>query len=152
MSNYYTHFQVSIPVPGMKAKKWANDLLSRARDHEIYNDDEVPKDVLAVFPDWRDFGCVGFEWSFEKRRTGKLSQTFLILGDEGGAATVEHVAQFIGAFIRKFSPMAKIGFQWSNTADRAGESAFGGGACVVTETSEEWFSTLNWLHSKGVAP
>lgn len=144
MSNSYTHFVVGIQVKNPKARKWVETLLDKAHDIEAGYDAKLPKELAAMFPDWEDWPGSGFDYTFQK--DGR--KTILYLEDQAGACNLEHVVSFIQAYLLKFDPKGRVGFEYANTGDRAVPGEYGGGAVVVTATSTKWNSTYEWLQKE----
>jgi hypothetical protein len=54
---------------------------------------------------------------------------------------LDRVVAFVQAFLKTHRPDSSIGFEWAETCSKPRPGEFGGGAILVTATTDEWMST-----------
>jgi len=145
MANNYTKFSLAFKVTP-KACEWIETLLAKAS--AAAGDDTDDKDIQAVFPNWDSTQCVGFEWNIRAEGVGKKCVHTMWICDGGGEGDVDSVANFIKAYLAKFNPKGKVGFEWANTCSSQRVGEFGGGACVVTAKKQKWLGTAFWMNKE----
>jgi hypothetical protein len=138
MANNYTNFSLAFKLKGgTKARRWIEDLLTKAS--AAAGDDTEDKDILAVFKSWENYQSMGFEWDFE-------SNNEMWINDGGGEGNVESVIEFLQAYLAKFDPKGKVGFEYANTCSSPRVGEFGGGAIVVKAKGPcKYVNTGEWL-------
>lgn len=60
----------------------------------------------------------------------------------------EMLAVFLRAFLIRWRPRDAVGVEFALTCSKARPGEFGGGAFVVTATTEHWISTAEWISEK----
>jgi len=75
----------------------------------------------------------GFDWSFQQNIRGE----HLWLSGDGGS-NLEHVADFLHRFIRKFRPNLIFKLTWGEWCDAPRVGEFGGGWLVAHKDGVEW--------------
>lgn len=147
MANNYTHFSMMFRLKGgEKAKSWIESLLRKT--DSLAGDDTDDEEILEAFPNWADYQCTGFEWSIEPDTSEKKEGLALWLRDNGGEGNCEAVATFVQAYLKRFDPKGKVGFQFADTCSSQRVDEFGGGACVVTAKNSKWLNTFTWLNKE----
>jgi chromate transport protein ChrA len=53
--------------------------------------------------------------------------------------------------MRHFNVAGKWGFNWAQNCSKPRLNAYGGGACMVSQTESEWINTFDWLTQQEVA-
>lgn len=139
MANNYTNFSLAFRLKGgARARKWIESLLSKAS--AAAGDDTEDKDLLAAFPSWEHYQSMGFEWDFDESRSE------MWINDGGGEGNVETLIEFLRAYLAKFDPKGKVGFEYANTCSSARPGEFGGGAVVVKAKGPcKYINTGEWL-------
>jgi hypothetical protein len=147
VANNYTNFSLAFRLKGgNKARTWIQKVLHKAST--LAGDDTDDKDIQEVFPNWDFSQCMGFEWDFEADPNNKKAPVSLWIRDPGGEGDVESVANFIQAYLKKFDPKGKVGFQFAHTCSSQRVDEFGGGACVVTAKKQKWINTFDWVNKE----
>ncbi len=144
MANNYTNFSLAFRLKGgNKAKAWIEKILTKAS--AAAGDDTDDEEILEAFPRWADYQCMGFEWSVDEP---DVSGRDVWIRDGGGEGNADSVASFIQAYLRRFDPKGKVGFQYASTCSSQRVDEFGGGACVVTAKKQKWLNTFDWVNKE----
>jgi hypothetical protein len=148
MANNYTNFSIMIKLKDTeKARSWIETLL--AKTDELAGDDTDDEEILEAFPRWADYQCTGFEWSIVPITSPKTPiGTGLWIRDSGGEGNTEAVATFVQAYLKRFDPNGKVGFQYADTCSSQRVDEFGGGACIVTAKKQKWLNTFDWMNKE----
>jgi hypothetical protein len=77
-----------------------------------------------------------FEWELQK---GGLA----IYSEDSGE--IEHVGNFVRAFLKKFHPKASWSMDWSETCSRPELDGFSGGTMFVCAENVRFMDTSGWL-------
>ena len=136
MADYFTNISFILTLPDSEAQTYALELHTQA--HAIYNEEEKPD----TFPESLLNHAEDF-WCFEVEPSDGCN--LWIYSDSGG---VDAICAFIQHLLKKFTPTAHIGFEWSHDCSKPRIDAYGGGAALVTAQSITSIDTTDWLQSQ----
>ena len=150
MANNYTHFSFAFKINNPAEAEYLETILALPDDIEstgvVEDDGETLElltgELLEVFPEWKDYECLGFDYEIECGPDGGE----VWIHDDGGEGNVEFVVQFLQAYMQKFFIREPIAFEFALTCSAPRVDEFGGGAVVVTATGAEWFNTRQWIN------
>jgi hypothetical protein len=142
MANYYTQFSLALPLADNAQKAWAKEVVDIVDE---FCDDpdgfEASDDPLGILvnehgeaPDW-----LGLDATVDE-------DGLWIHSEESGSP--ERVVQIIQAFLKKFDPDGRFGFEWANTCSKPRLDAFSGGAVFITAHDADWNVPSQWLAEK----
>lgn len=145
MANNYMYFSFGIPLQSQAEEEWAQKFLNYADScvTDWVKPDHGPEStaLMEAFPDWNEWQELGFDWEID-------GNAELHIYAEAGEGNTSSVAGFLQAYLRKFENPGKIGFEFCWTCSQSRKGEFGGGACVVTTETEEWWNSAEWLEKK----
>jgi hypothetical protein len=135
MSEYYTKFCFTYPLPNAEARQQALQLAQLGT--RIHRQEESPEAFPAELREQLD--C----WGFEAEAGEEDNHSICLRSREGG---VDAACAFIQHLIRKHDPNGRFGFQWCHDSDQAAPDGYGGGAAIITAEAIEFVNTGGWLH------
>lgn len=138
MADYFTSFSLVVPLPDEVAQQYALQLAQIMSD--AGQDDTLPESIPQCIRDEME------NWTFE---TVPASEPHGIwLHSEFGG--IDAVCAFIQHLLQKFTPDARVTFEWSHDCSKPLTDAYGGGAAIITATDIKTMSTSEWLHQNAV--
>lgn len=131
MADYYQHFSVMLENLNTNEEQWARAKLKRLQEAE---DPESGGTLMDS------------DFVFEISENGRCWDVWF--NDAGGQSNIEHVANFVQSFLKKFRPQDHWGMEWASTCSKPRLDAYGGGAVFVTAKKQTWLNTGSWLANK----
>jgi hypothetical protein len=102
--------------------------------------------VIPLTADQQDLAIEELEREHDQERAGievkKANDGVWIQGDD---VDIEELANRLQNIMKHFDIPGRWGFEWSNDCSKPMLEAYGGGACVITQTNIEYLSTSRWL-------
>ncbi len=132
MANYYTHTSLMLQELSSEEKKWFEKVLAFSPENvdEPFEEvltllelKELNSSMLDLFPD------VEYSW---------LPTGDLVL-HHGESIDLEHLADILQGFLRKFRPKQAISVTYAETCDRPRPDSFTGGLIFITAEHVEWW-------------
>lgn len=145
MSNYYTHFSFTMPLPSTEAQSYAVYVFNMMEELRNDRDETAPIDWGQIPEDLQDEELLD-NWCFNVSIDNNSEINGLWFHSEDGG--VDPVAEFVQHLLKQFDPSGVVGFEWSTTCDKPRTDAFGGGAIAITATATSHINTAVWLDNK----
>ena len=134
MADYFTHYSAVLTDLTPEEEDWLKAEYKRRRGVENFDDVEN-FDVDTTMGD--------FEVSFEAMSSTERRQAWF--HTPNGYGNLDHVADFVQQFLKKFRPKDSWSMEWSNDCSKPRLDGFGGGAFVVTAGRVYWINTSDWV-------
>lgn len=120
MANNYQEFSFEIPDLTPEEGVWLKE------EHGKTDEDGELDDFLSAF-------------------TLIVDPTVAYLFSDGDNGDLERVVTFVQMFLKAHRPDGAIGIEWADWCSKPRPGEFGGGAILVTATTDEWMSTSESL-------
>lgn len=140
MANNYTHFSFGFKLRNQAEADFLNDLIDKAENFDS-GDEESDELVRDTFPDFDDYGSLGFQAQITMEDDGGEA----IIFSDGGEGNVEFAVNLVQEFMLKFKVEKPIAFEFAFTCSSPRPGEFGGGAVVVTAHDDVWLNTAQWI-------
>jgi hypothetical protein len=141
MANYYNYVSFTVPL-APEQQDWAIKELTR----DPTDDDEMHPGVVCVKSGAPAHLLDGSGLIYAPA----LSSEFLWIHTDEWTG-VDALCDRLRNIMRRFDIPGKWGFNWSQGCSSPRVDAYGGGACVVSQTRIESINTGDWLIEHGVA-
>ena len=141
MSNCYLQFNFGFVVPESQVS-WVRNVIELIDNATPGEELEKDDPLLAIFPQWDEWGEVGFDVSFSP------SENYCgISADEYG--NTEHVDHFLRAYLARCYEADKEFREIGYTYSVSGDGEYGGGAVRLfldgSKVEMEYMTTDGWL-------
>lgn len=149
MTDYFTHVHFDLPFTSEQVR-WGQRLLAAMNDlHSSAFDGTEPDPqfadiselAIAVGRDANTASSPGFLIKLERDGSAAIH-------DDAGQPNIDTIARFVKTLMSEFDLQGKIGFKWSETANKSTTSAYGGGAFLISKDTIESFSASDWLEGR----
>ena len=135
MADNYTLFSEVIPALTRKEQAWVRRVLGDGSD---VAPSAAELSAAGIQLDSDDEDWPGFEWRIQEPSWKDL----WIYSEASGS--VENVARFVQAFLKRFRPDDCWHMTWAETCSRPQIGEFGGGGIFVTAEGAEFYSAHEW--------
>jgi hypothetical protein len=141
MANNYRQFSFALKLANKKEAVWFQKLLEKASDTE----DPESGGTMADF-DWTVYGHVKPPEGTHQ----ELQGPHVWFRDNGEYGNVDHIADLVQMYLKKFSPQGYFTMSWADTCSKHRLGEFGGGFAVVTAKEQHWMdeNSLETKHAK----
>lgn len=162
MADYFMQMSAALAINSDEQKAWLKKYLPlTVCDEDLCDPDEDPEvplleelkreaEVLDCLEAWDSIreayyqDLAGPEWYIEK--DGDDGKPYVWFHADEGVGSLEHLAEFIRMFLRKFDIKEPWSLTWSETCSKPRLDAFGGGAVVVSKDAVKWLNTGSWVN------
>ncbi len=139
MADYFTNFSLVVELPDEAAQQYALQLAQTMSD--AGQGDPLPEDIPQDIREEME------NWTIDTEPASSGHGIWLH-SQHGG---IDAVCAFLQHLLRKFNPLGRVEFEWSNDCSKPRTDAFGGGAAIITVTDIKTMSTWDWLQEQKAA-